>query len=288
MAVEKQLSCTINVGGHLLDLSSPVVMGILNATPDSFYAASRVQAEKDIAARADQIIAEGAAIIDVGGCSTRPGSTLATEKEEMERLRFALSTIRKSQPEAVVSVDTFRPDVARMAVEEYGAAIVNDISEGRGWGDETMHDEDAIPPIFKMVAHLKVPYILTSVKSDMKEMLLAFSQETRMLHNMGLNDIILDPGFGFGKDLNQNYIILSQLSLLKTLGLPVLVGVSRKSMATRLLGCNASEALNATTALHAIALMKGAAILRAHDVKEAVETCRIMKKLSSVQSEATY
>ena len=185
-------------------------------------------------------------------------------------------------------MDTFRPDVARMAVEEYGAAIVNDISEGRGWGDETMHDEDAIPPIFKMVAHLKVPYILTSVKSDMKEMLLAFSQETRMLHNMGLNDIILDPGFGFGKDLNQNYIILSQLSLLKTLGLPVLVGVSRKSMATRLLGCNASEALNATTALHAIALMKGAAILRAHDVKEAVETCRIMKKLSSVQSEATY
>lgn len=288
MAVEKQLSCTINVGGHLLDLSSPVVMGILNATPDSFYAASRVQAEKDIAARAEQIIAEGAAIIDVGGCSTRPGSTLATEKEEMERLRFALSTIRKSQPDAVVSVDTFRPDVARMAVEEYGAAIVNDISEGRGWGDETMHDEGAIPPIFKMVAHLKVPYILTSVKSDMKEMLLAFSQETRMLHNMGLNDIILDPGFGFGKDLNQNYIILSQLSLLKTLGLPVLVGVSRKSMVTRLLGCNASEALNATTALHAIALMKGAAILRAHDVKEAVETCRIMKKLSSVQSEATY
>ncbi len=276
------------MGGHLLDLSSPVVMGILNATPDSFYAASRVQVEKDIAARADQIIAEGAAIIDVGGCSTRPGSTLATEKEEMERLRFALSTLRKSQPDAVVSVDTFRPDVARMAVEEYGAAIVNDISEGRGWGDETMHDEDAIPPIFKMVAHLKVPYILTSVKSDIKEMLLAFSQETRMLHNMGLNDIILDPGFGFGKDLNQNYIILSQLSLLKTLGLPVLVGVSRKSMATRLLGSNASEALNATTALHAIALMKGAAILRAHDVKEAVETCRIMKKLSSVQSEATY
>jgi dihydropteroate synthase len=198
----------------------------------------------------------------------------------MSRLRFALATLRKSQPDAVVSVDTFRPDVARMAVEEYGAAIVNDVSEGRGGMLSHAPREDEIPPIFQMVARLRVPYVLTSVRSTMEDMLKAFARETKQLHALGVNDVILDPGFGFGKDLDQNYHILAHMERLRVLGLPLLVGVSRKSMATRLLGCEAAEALNATTALHAVALMKGAAILRAHDVKEAVEVCQIMHKLT--------
>ena len=184
---------TLNCNGHLLDLSTPQVMGILNVTPDSFYADSRVQSERAVIARAHQILEEGGTIIDVGGCSTRPDSEPASQQEEMERLRFALTVICREVPDAIVSVDTFRSEVARMVVEEYGASIINDVSEG---ADERM---------FRMVARLHVPYVLMSVEPTMREMLLRFAREVDTLRSFGQKDIILDPGFGFGKTLEQNY-----------------------------------------------------------------------------------
>ena len=258
---------TLNVHGQLLDLSRPLVMGILNATPDSFYADSRQQTEEDIVICCNRIQAEGAAIIDVGGCSTRPGGEMATEAEEMERLRMALEIIRREQPQAVISVDTFRPDVARMAVEEFGADIINDVSGGT-------------PEMFRMVTRLRVPYILMSIQPTMREMLLSFAEKTQQLRDMGANDIILDPGFGFGKTLEQNYEIMNELEKLQMMELPVLVGISRKSMIYRFFDYTPNEALNGTTALNTIALMKGASILRVHDVKEAVECVRIVRQLN--------
>lgn len=275
-------SYTINVGGKLLDLSSPVVMGILNVTPDSFYASSRVQAEHDIAARADEIVAQGGAIIDVGAYSTRPGAAEVSEEEEMRRLRMALGVVRRRQPDAVVSVDTFRPGVVRMVVEEFGPVIVNDVSEGGLGGiaaESAPTGGDMERLMFKTVARLKVPYILTSIRGGLTDMLMAFAEEVNCLRSLGAGDIILDPGFGFGKSLEQNYHIMARLERIGMLGLPLLVGVSRKSMITRLLGCSAADALPATTALHAYALTKGASILRVHDVKEAVEVCRVMAML---------
>ena len=277
----------LNAGGRLLDLSAPVVMGILNATPDSFFAGSRVQTESDIASRADAIIQEGGQIIDVGAFSTRPGADMVSLEEEMRRMRAALAIVRGRQPDAVLSVDTFRPEVAQMAVEEFGAAIINDVSEG-GLGNiacTTANDTVLldIPPMFRMVARLHVAYVLMSVKADWRQMLMAFAQEVAMLRSLGVCDVILDPGFGFGKDLHQNYQLMASLERLKVMGLPVLVGVSRKSMLTRLLGCEVSEALNATTALHAVALMKGAKVLRVHDVAEAVETCKVMSELFAAE-----
>ena len=263
---------TINVQGRLMDLSEPQVMGILNVTPDSFYAGSRKQTEQEIAERANQIVAEGGTIIDVGAYSTRPGASEVSEAEEMERLRFGLDIVRRELPYTVVSVDTFRPDVARMAVEEFGADIINDVSEGRGAGE-------AYPAIFRMVAQLHVPYILMSVHPGIREMLLAFAKEVQQLRDLGVKDIILDPGFGFGKTLEQNYQILSELERLQVMELPVLVGVSRKSMIYKKFGCTPQEALNGTTALNTIALMKGAGILRVHDVREAVECCKIVRSL---------
>jgi len=258
---------TLNVHGQLLDLSRPLVMGILNATPNSFYADSRQQTEGDIALCSAKILAEGAAIIDVGGCSTRPGGEVATEAEEMQRLRMALEIIRREHPEAVVSVDTFRPDVARMTVEEFGADIINDVSGGT-------------PEMFRMVTRLRVPYILMSLQPTMREMLLSFAEKVQQLRDMGANDIILDPGFGFGKTLEQNYEIMNELEKLQVMELPLLVGVSRKSMIYRAFDCTPKEALNGTTALNTIALMKGASILRVHDVKEAVECVSIVQKLN--------
>jgi dihydropteroate synthase len=275
------IACSINVGGRLLSLSRPLVMGIINATPDSFYAASRTRTEHDIAVRADNLVGEGAAIIDVGACSTRPGSSPADADEEMSRLRTALAAVRRAQPDVVVSVDTFRPDVAKMAVEEYGVTIINDISEG-GVGDvegPKERQEEGVPEMFAMVARLRVPYILTSVRADMDGMLLAFAHEVEMLHGLGVADIILDPGFGFGKDLAGNYAVMARLNRLHALRLPILVGVSRKSMVTRLLGCTADEALHGTTALHAAALLQGASILRVHDVRPAVEACRVVTEI---------
>ena len=257
------MSYTINIKGKLMDLSTPQVMGILNVTPDSFYAGSRVQTEDAIVKRCHQIVDEGASMIDVGGYSTRPGGTKVSEAEEMERLRFGLSIIRRELPDAIISVDTFRTDVARMTVEEFGADIINDVSEG----NETM---------YRMVSRLRVPYILMSQQPTIRAMLLSFAEKVQQLRDLGAKDIILDPGFGFGKMLEQNYQIMGELDKLQVMGLPLLVGVSRKSMIYKLLGFTPDESLNGTTALNTIALMKGASILRVHDVKEAVECCRIV------------
>ena len=258
---------TINVHGQLMALSQPQVMGILNVTPDSFFAGSRMQTEQAIAGRANQIVAEGATMIDVGGCSTRPGSEPVSEAEEMQRLRLALGVVRREQPHAVVSVDTFRPDVARMAVEEFGADIINDVSEGS-------------VEMYRMIARLRVPYILMSVQPNLRDMLLAFAREVQQLRDFGVKDIILDPGFGFGKTVAQNYEVMNQLERLLVMDLPLLVGISRKSMIFKLLGLTPDESLNGTSVLNTIALMKGASILRVHDVKEAVECVRIVESLN--------
>ena len=257
---------TINIHGRSMDLAKPQVMGILNVTPDSFYAASRKQTETEIAERANQIIAEGATMIDVGACSTRPGFQEISEAEEMERLRFGLGIVRREQPDSVISVDTFRPDVARMAVEEFGADIINDVSEGS-------------TAMFRMVSYMRVPYILMSVQPTMKEMLMSFAEKVQQLRDLGATDIILDPGFGFGKTLDENYQVMNEMEKLEVMNQPLLVGVSRKSMIYKLFGCTPNESLNGTTALHVIALMKGASILRVHDVKEAVECCKIVEKV---------
>lgn len=272
-------SKTINVRGQLIDLSEPQVMGILNATPDSFYEGSRVQTEYDIAERANKIIEEGGTMIDIGAFSTRPGAAEVSEKEEMERLRMALKVVRHEQPETVVSIDTFRPDVARMCVEEYGADIINDVSEGGITGIANVALQQVrgdVPEIFKMVAKLNVPYILMSVQSNIQTMLKNAAEEVLMLRSLGVKDIIFDPGFGFGKTLDDNYKIMSQLEKLQVLDLPLLIGLSRKSMITRLLGIDTSHALNGTTVLNTIALMRGASILRVHDVREAVEATALV------------
>jgi dihydropteroate synthase len=258
---------TININGRLMDLSEPQVMGILNVTPDSFFAGSRRQTEQGIIERANQIVSEGATIIDVGGCSTRPGAPLASEKEEQERLRFALDIIRRELPYTAISVDTFRPDIARMAVEEFGVGIINDV------GSPEQAD------MFRMVARLRVPYILMSQDATMREMLLSFSEKVQRLRDYGARDIILDPGFGFGKTLEQNYQVLGELEKLQVLELPILVGVSRKSMIFKKFGCTPNEALNGTTVLNTLALTKGASILRVHDVREAVECVKIVRSL---------
>lgn len=269
---------TIQVRGRLLDFSVPRVMGILNATPDSFYAGSRKTTEADIAQRAVEIVEQGAAIIDVGAFSTRPGAEEVSAEEEASRLRFALGVVRRECPEAIVSVDTYRPAIARRCVEEWGADIINDVSEGglTGIADVPLGGERG--EMFRLVGELRVPYVLMSVKPTLPEMLYAFADEVQQLRDYGARDIILDPGFGFGKDLKQNYALLSQMDRLQVLGLPLLVGVSRKRMAYQLVGGDASTALNATTAIHAVALMKGANLLRVHDVKEAVEAVRVVSE----------
>ena len=274
----------IVIKGQLVDLSTPRVMGILNVTPDSFYAGSRKQTEAEIAARVDQIVGEGGAMIDVGAFSTRPGAQQVTEEEEMRRLRFGLDIVRRYQGGAIVSVDTFRPEVARMAVEEYGADIINDVSEG-GESIATRSsislDEEKgdVPAMFRIVARLQVPYVLMSVRGTLKELMVSTAAKVYQLQALGVKDIILDPGFGFGKTLEQNYRLLGEMDKLKELGLPILVGVSRKSMIYKLLGGTPDESLNGTTVLNTVALMKGASILRVHDVKEAVEAVRLVKSL---------
>ncbi|MCI5450638.1 dihydropteroate synthase [bacterium] len=274
---------TINVGGKLLDLGEPQVMGILNVTPDSFYGKSRKQSDEEIAARVRSVLQEGGSMIDIGAYSTRQGAADVPVETEMSRLRHGLGILRREAPDAIVSVDTFRADVARMCVEEYGVQIVNDISGGEL--DDRMFDT---------VARLGVPYILMHIKGNpqnmqdnpqyddlMCEMLVYFGSKVQRLHEMGVKDIILDPGFGFAKTLDHNYELMNRMEDLKVLGLPLLVGVSRKSMIYRLLGTSPDEALNGTTALHAMSLLKGASILRVHDVREAVETVEIVKKTLS-------
>lgn len=272
---------TINVRGRLVDLSRPLVMGILNVTPDSFYQGSRKQTEEEIAQRTNQIIEEGGEMIDVGAFSTRPGAFEVTEEEEVDRLRRALAIVRCEQPEAIVSVDTYRPHVARRCVEEWGADIINDVSEGglTGIVNTPIHEEGSM---FETVARLQVPYILMSVKSNLHDMLIAFAKETQELYALGAKDIILDPGFGFGKTLDENYKIYQHMERLQVLDLPLLVGISRKSMIFKLLGGDPTTSLNGTTVLNTIALQKGASILRVHDVREAVEACKIYEKMQGV------
>lgn len=271
----------INVNGSLLDLSQPRVMGILNVTPDSFYAGSRTQTEAEIVRRVKQIVSEGAAIIDIGAYSSRPNADNVSAREEMERLRMGLKILFEIQPDAVVSVDTFRVDVARMCVEEYGVAIINDIAAG---------EMDA--NMFHTVAALNVPYIMMHMQGTpqsmqqhphydnlLKEVFLYFARKVQQLRDLGVKDIILDPGFGFGKTMEHNYELLSHLEEFRIFELPLLVGVSRKSMIYRLLDITPQEALNGTTVLDTICLLKGADILRVHDVKEAVETVRIVQAM---------
>lgn len=271
----------INVNGSLLDLSQPRVMGILNVTPDSFYAGSRTQTEAEIVRRVKQIVSEGAAIIDIGAYSSRSNADNVSAREEMERLRMGLKILFEIQPDAVVSVDTFRADVARMCVEEYGVAIINDIAAG---------EMDA--NMFHTVAALNVPYIMMHMQGTpqsmqqhphydnlLKEVFLYFARKVQQLRDLGVKDIILDPGFGFGKTMEHNYELLSHLEEFRIFELPLLVGVSRKSMIYRLLDITPQEALNGTTVLDTICLQKGADILRVHDVKEAVETVRIVQAM---------
>lgn len=277
------MSYTINAGGRLLDLQTPVVMGILNATPDSFYAGSRTQTEAEIAARVHQIVNEGAGIIDVGAYSARPGADDVPADEEMRRLRHALDIVRREAPDAIISVDTFRADVAKMCIEEGGAHIINDISGGTL--DKNM---------FRTVARLRVPYILMHIQGEPhtmqqaphydnleQEVFLFLSQRVDQLRQLGVADIILDPGFGFGKTLAHNYELMNRLEDFREFDLPLLVGISRKSMIHKLLGTTPAEALGGTIALNTIALMKGAHILRVHDVRAAVETIRIVETMKT-------
>ena len=255
-------------------------MGILNCTPDSFYVGSRKQTEHDIAERANQIIQEGGTMIDVGAFSTRPGAKEVSEEEEMARLKAALQVVRREQPDAVVSVDTYRPNVARHCIEDWGADIINDVSEGglTGIVNTPIHEAENM---FDIIGQLKVPYILMSVKSNLHDMMISFADEVQQLRNLGVKDIILDPGFGFGKTLQQNYEIYNDMERLGTLQLPLLVGISRKTMIYKLVGGDPTTALNGTTVLNTAALLKGAGILRVHDVQEAVESVKIVSAIQS-------
>lgn len=273
---------TINIKGRLMDLSTPQVMGILNVTPDSFYSGSRKQTEMEIAQRANQIIEEGGSIIDVGAFSTRPGADEVSEEEEGRRLKFALDIVRREQPDAAVSVDTYRPTLARKCIEEWGADIINDVSEGGITGITNVplkQRQEEYPEMFRVVGELKIPYILMSVQPTLETMMKGFAREVQQLRDLGAKDIILDPGFGFGKNLIQNYQIYNEMEKLNVMELPVLVGISRKSMIYRLLGGDATTSLNGTSVLDTIALMKGASILRVHDVKEAAEAVKIIEAM---------
>ena len=271
----------INANGRLMDLSEPQVMGILNVTPDSFYAGSHGVTEGYIIDRIHQIMNEGASIIDIGACSTRPGADEVSIEEEMSRLRMGLELIRKHRPDAIVSVDTYRADVAKMCVEEYGAAIINDISAGQM--DEQM---------FPTIARLGIPYIIMHMKGTpkdmqvnpqydhfLKEVFYYFSEKVQRLRDLGVKDIIIDPGFGFGKTLEHNYELMNHLEEFALFELPLLVGVSRKSMIYKHLDITPEEALNGTTTLNTIALLKGASILRVHDVRQAMESIKIVQKM---------
>ena len=268
----------------------PVVMGILNCTPDSFFEGSRKQSDYEIASRTNEIISEGGAMIDVGAFSTRPGAADVSLEEEMTRMRMALAVIRRESGDVVLSIDTFRPEVARMGVEEFGVSIVNDVSEGGigGIADGKcagMSQRD-VPEMFREVARLHVGYVLMSVQPDVDSMLEHFRREVDELRTLGVERIILDPGFGFGKDtVADNFRVLDGMPRLRSEfpDLPLLAGVSRKRMIWQLLGCTAQDedALRGTMLVNLLALERGARILRVHDVKEAADTIRIFRQTNS-------
>ena len=283
-------SVYIHVNGRLMDLSRPQVMGIINVTPDSFYAGSRTQTEMALARRVEQVVAEGASILDIGGYSSRSGAADVSPEEEMARLRRGLEVIRRVHPEAVVSVDTFRASVARQCVEEYGVALINDISGG---------EMDA--EMFPTVAALGIPYVLMHMQGTpqtmqqaphydhlLRDVFLYFARKVQQLRDLGAKDIILDPGFGFGKTMEDNYALLAHLDEFGIFGLPLLVGVSRKSMITRLLGITPDDALNGTTVINTLCLTKGAHILRVHDVRQAVEAVRLVQAMQAQSSRESY
>ena len=272
----------INIQGRLIDLSVPQVMGIINITPDSFFASSRKQADEEMIERCRQIIDEGGSMIDIGAQSTTPSSTFLTAKEEAARLMPALKLIRNEFPHAILSVDTFYADVAKQAVEEFGVHIINDISGGQI--DERM---------FPVVAQLQVPYVLmhmrgvpqtmqqlTDYDDFIQDILYYFSERKAKLNLLGVNDVIIDPGFGFSKTLSQNYELMAFLKYFHIFEEPMLVGISRKSMIYKLLGNSAEESLNGTSVLNTVALLSGASILRVHDVKEAVECVKIVDRIT--------
>lgn len=273
-------SLQLNLNNRLIDLSTPVVMGIVNVTPDSFFKENRFLTHKTILAGVENMILHGASIIDVGGYSTRPSAEVITQDEEIKRLSEGLEVLLKKFPDILISVDTFRSGVARHVVENYGVAMINDVSGG------TLDDL-----MFETIAELKVAYVLmhmrgtpqtmqtnTKYEDVVSEVLLFLEKRLAQLHLLGVNDVVIDPGFGFAKSLEQNYKLLNKLHYFKELNVPVLAGLSRKSMLTGLLGIDANEALNATTAANMLALAGGASILRVHDVKEAMQTIRIYMK----------
>lgn len=273
---------TLNIRGTLTSLETPLVMGILNITPDSFYADSRKQTEAAIEERAQEILSEGGQMIDIGGYSSRPDAVEVSPEEEMSRLAFALKILNRHYPDVALSVDTFRADVARRCVEEYEVGMINDISGG---------ELDA--GMFETVASLQVPYIMmhmrgtpqtmqqhTNYTDMLEEIMLYFANKVRQLRLLGVNDIILDPGFGFSKTVDQNYELMSRLKEFKEFSLPLLVGVSRKSMIYKYLGGTPADSLNGTTVLNTFALLNGADILRVHDVRAAVEAVKMISKLN--------
>ncbi|MCG8578819.1 MAG: dihydropteroate synthase [Bacteroidales bacterium] len=272
---------TINIKGELIELSEPIAMGILNITPDSFFDGGKYQLQKDIEERCEQILSEGGRIIDIGAYSSRPGATHISEEEEVKRLTQALTWIRNRHPDAILSVDTFRASVSQLVVNDFEVDIINDISGG-------MMDEH----MFEMIGQLGVPYILMHMQGTPQDMQLNpvynnligdislfFAEQLKKLRAYGAKDVILDLGFGFGKTLEHNYELLRELKQFELFDLPMLVGISRKSMIYRLLDIVPQEALNGTTALNTIALLNGANILRVHDVKEAVECINLVRQL---------
>ncbi len=274
---------TLSCKGKLLDISKPLVMGVINVTRDSFFKGSRFTFSYSIAKRAEQILQQGGTIIDVGACSTRPGSEPVNETNELKRLSKAFTVIRKKFPEAILSVDTYRSAVARKVVNEFDVNIINDISAG---------EMDA--EMFKTVAELKVPYVLMHMQGNptnmqikphyddlMGDLFSFFTKKIETLNLLGVNDIVIDPGFGFGKSIDNNYTLLKNLNAFQIFELPVMVGLSRKSMIYNVLNTCPSKALNGTTAVNTIALLKGASILRVHDVKEAAEVIRLMEIYNS-------
>jgi dihydropteroate synthase len=279
---------SLNIRGKLFDISTPRVMGILNLSPDSFYDGGKYSTRDEIKRRVEQIVNEGAEMIDVGAVSTRPGAKLISFKEEYKRLVPAMKIIRKAYPYFPVSIDTFTPDIAKKMISEYQADIINDITAGGESGK-----------MFEIIAEHNIPYIIMHMKgtpSNMQinpeykdvvdDILVFMAERTYRLKALGVNDIIIDPGFGFGKSIDHNYQLLSSLECFRSLELPIMVGLSRKSMIYRLLSLDPEQSLNGTTALNMFALIKGANILRVHDVREAVEVCRLYSKLADINEQS--
>lgn len=276
----------MKIKGQLIDFSVPKVMGVLNITPDSFYDGGRYTEKEKIVSKVEKMICEGVDFIDVGANSSRPGAAVISYEEELRRLSETMELLRSGFPESIISIDTFRSGIARKMVEEYGADMINDISAG-----------DMDKEMFSTIADLQIPYVMMHMQGTpktmqknpkydnvVKEIITVFVCKVEKLKRLGVDDIILDPGFGFGKNLDHNYELMNGLGLFTVLNKPIMVGVSRKSMIGKLLGCTPDEALNGTVVLNTVALMKGVDILRVHDVKEAVEAIKIIEKLNQFVS----